>query len=113
MTRPRDRDGDKRKNIAREDRERFARLRGQAFRPEPPATLQSYALGPGVPTALLRSTADDKLRFEDLRTLLRQELRYPVTQLGMFALLMRLAEARRDELVVLARADVAEALRGA
>ncbi|HLE96057.1 MAG TPA: hypothetical protein VI997_01695 [Candidatus Thermoplasmatota archaeon] len=100
-----------RENLAREDRERFALLRRGAFQEAPPGTLQSYAIGPGKPTALVRGTTDDKLRFEDLRALVRSEIRFPVTQLGMFALLVRLAEARRDELIILARADVSEAIR--
>lgn len=95
-----------REELAREDRERFARLRRRAFDEAPPDALRSYAIGAGRPTALVRGTTEDKLRFEELRFHVRHELRYPVTQLGMFALLVRLAEARRAELVILARADV-------
>ena len=45
--------------------------------------------------------------FEARRSAIREALGYPVTQPGAFAVMMRLVEARAEEVLALARSELA------
>ncbi|HLE97288.1 MAG TPA: hypothetical protein VI997_07950 [Candidatus Thermoplasmatota archaeon] len=83
----------------------YGRLARLARERAPPPALVSYALGGQVMTNL-HVSVDAKLAFEDLRAEVRAELGWPVTQPGMFALLVSLAERHASEVQGLARAGV-------
>lgn len=88
---------------------RLRTLRRRVFDPDPPLALRSYAAGASPPTVLVRVGVPDKLGFDALQADLRDALGTRVTQLGAFAVLVRLGRRRRRELLALALRDVTRA----
>lgn len=75
---------------------RFGRIRALALSATAPPSLRTYALGAATPMTLLRVASEDKVAFEALRADVRVRTRFPVTQPGMFAALVRFAAAHRE-----------------
>lgn len=76
----------------------LARLHTLSLAPRPPAPLLGYALG-AHGMATLHVGAEDKVAFEGLRTRLREELGFPVTQPGAFAAMVRFVGRRERSFV--------------